>query len=220
MDKPLYQFLVTHPGTLGISITPVLVGTSLAWAETGHFNWLAALTALTAILLLQLATNLLNAAPGTPFAHLTHSELFAFLTFGLFAVMGSYYLQANNFSLNSLSAACALGLQTSAVRLIDNYRSLGEGRSANRFSAVSYLGQQRSQALYSALLLFPFLALLPILVFRPVAGIALVTLSPAIRMIGFFSEAPAGPGLIRALTSTATLQLIFGLALSIGLLFG
>jgi len=220
MAKPLYWYLVTRPGTLSISLTPVLVGTSLAWAESGQFSWQAALAALTATLLLQISTNLANTAPGNPLAHSSNSELFTFLMFGLLAVMGSYYLQTHDLSLNSLFAACAIGLQASAIRLVENYQDLGRGRRANRFSLASYLGKQRSQTLYSSLLLLPFLVLLPILFFRPVAGISLVILSPTIRMIRFFCDAQVGPGFNRILTGTASLQLIFGLALSIGLLFG
>jgi 1,4-dihydroxy-2-naphthoate octaprenyltransferase len=220
MKKSLYWYTVTRPGTLSISLTPVLVGTSLAWAETTHFSWPAALASLMATLLLQIGTNLVNTAPGNPLAYSSNCELFAFLIFGLLAVMGSYYLQTHDLSLNSLCAAWTIGLQAAAIRLIDNYQDQGYGRAANRFSLVSYLGQRQAQTLYSTLLLLSFLALLPIVFFRPVAGIALVTLSPAIRMIRFFSEAQAGPGFNCILTGTATLQLIFGLALSIGLLFG
>lgn len=220
MRKSLYWYLVTRPGTLSISLTPVLVGTSLAWAETGQFSWQAAFAALTATLLLQIGTNLANTAPDNPLAHGSNSELFAFLIFGLLAVMGSYYLQTHTLSLNSLCTAWAIGLQAAAIRLIDNYQDQGFGRTANRLSLVSYLRQRRAQTLYSSLLLLPFLVLLPVLFFRPVAGIALVILSPTIRMIRFFYEAQAGPGFNRVLTGTARLQLIFGLALSIGLLFG
>lgn len=58
-----YQWLLAiRPKTLGISIAPVVAGTSLAWAETGQINWLVTLAALVGALLIQVGTNLHNDA--------------------------------------------------------------------------------------------------------------------------------------------------------------
>jgi len=54
--------LAIRPKTLGISITPVLVGSSLAWAETTKFHGPTAVAALLAALLIQIGTNLHNDA--------------------------------------------------------------------------------------------------------------------------------------------------------------
>jgi 1,4-dihydroxy-2-naphthoate octaprenyltransferase len=54
--------LAIRPKTLGISIVPVLVGTSLAWRETGLFSLLPMLAALCGALLIQIGTNLHNDA--------------------------------------------------------------------------------------------------------------------------------------------------------------
>ncbi|MBL3598852.1 MAG: 1,4-dihydroxy-2-naphthoate polyprenyltransferase [gamma proteobacterium endosymbiont of Lamellibrachia anaximandri] len=54
--------LAIRPKTLGISLVPVLVGSSLAWTETTHFSWLIALAALLGALLIQIGTNLHNDA--------------------------------------------------------------------------------------------------------------------------------------------------------------
>ncbi len=58
-------FLAIRPKTLGISVAPVVVGTSIAWTETAQIHWLPALTALAALaatLLIQIGTNLHNDA--------------------------------------------------------------------------------------------------------------------------------------------------------------
>jgi 1,4-dihydroxy-2-naphthoate octaprenyltransferase len=54
--------LAIRPKTLGISVVPVLVGTALAWAETGSVLLPPALAALVAALLIQIGTNLYNDA--------------------------------------------------------------------------------------------------------------------------------------------------------------
>ena len=38
MGKPKQAWLALRPHTLSISVTPVLAGTSLAWAESGQFR--------------------------------------------------------------------------------------------------------------------------------------------------------------------------------------
>ncbi len=55
-------FLAVRPKTLGISVAPVLVGCSLAYAESGALQWLPALAAVSAALLIQIGTNLYNDA--------------------------------------------------------------------------------------------------------------------------------------------------------------
>ncbi|MES9884212.1 MAG: 1,4-dihydroxy-2-naphthoate polyprenyltransferase [Sedimenticola sp.] len=57
-----YWLLAIRPKTLSLSIAPVLTGTSLAWAEHHLLTWQPALAALSAALLIQIATNLHNDA--------------------------------------------------------------------------------------------------------------------------------------------------------------
>jgi 1,4-dihydroxy-2-naphthoate octaprenyltransferase len=54
--------LAVRPKTLSISVVPVLVGTALAWGESGRIAWLPALAALWAALCIQAGTNLHNDA--------------------------------------------------------------------------------------------------------------------------------------------------------------
>lgn len=62
MRKLTRWWLALRPKTLSISLTPVMVGVSLAWAETGQFHGVIALATLTTVLLIQIATNLHNDA--------------------------------------------------------------------------------------------------------------------------------------------------------------
>jgi 1,4-dihydroxy-2-naphthoate octaprenyltransferase len=54
--------LAIRPKTLGISVAPVIAGSALALRELGTLDWLTALTALLAALLIQIGTNLYNDA--------------------------------------------------------------------------------------------------------------------------------------------------------------
>ena len=53
-------WLAIRPKTLSVSLTPVMVGSSLAYAETGAVLWLPLLVALAAAMLIQIGTNLHN----------------------------------------------------------------------------------------------------------------------------------------------------------------
>lgn len=53
-------FLALRPRTLPVSVSPVLVGTALAWHEHGRLLWGPLIAALVAALLIQIGTNLFN----------------------------------------------------------------------------------------------------------------------------------------------------------------
>jgi 1,4-dihydroxy-2-naphthoate octaprenyltransferase len=53
-------WLTIRPKTLSVSLAPVLAGTTLAWHEAQTFQWLPALIALLAAMLIQIGTNLHN----------------------------------------------------------------------------------------------------------------------------------------------------------------
>lgn len=55
-------WLAARPKTLSIAVIPVLVGSSIAWAETGRMVWGAFWGALIAAVLIQIGTNLHNDA--------------------------------------------------------------------------------------------------------------------------------------------------------------
>lgn len=54
--------LAIRPKTLGMAVIPVVVGSALAFAQTHGFQWLPALAALLAAMLIQIGTNLHNDA--------------------------------------------------------------------------------------------------------------------------------------------------------------
>ena len=54
--------MAARPRTLSLSVTPVLVGTAMAWAADGGVRWLPVLAALIASVFIQVGTNLHNDA--------------------------------------------------------------------------------------------------------------------------------------------------------------
>jgi 1,4-dihydroxy-2-naphthoate polyprenyltransferase len=283
--------LAIRPKTLGISVAPVLVGSSLAYAELGRLQWLTATAALIVALFIQIGTNLYNDAADhergadgperigparataqgwftsaqvksashlcfglafllgiylasvggwpivvvgllslasgyaytggpKPIAYSASGELFVFVFFGLVAVMGSYYLQTLQLSLNSFYCACALGLLAAAVLLVNNYRDLETDTKAHKLTLTHYLGTKRSHIIYGLFLLLPFL--LPLLLSSVGGWIWLILiLTPAALLLlrSFIQEKP-GPIFNRYLANTARLQLAYSALLSVGLYLG
>ncbi|MBZ0094363.1 MAG: 1,4-dihydroxy-2-naphthoate polyprenyltransferase [Sulfuricella sp.] len=60
LNPVVFWWLAIRPKTLTVSLTPVMVGSSLAYAETGAVLWLPLLVALLAAMLIQIGTNLHN----------------------------------------------------------------------------------------------------------------------------------------------------------------
>ena len=60
MKKSTAWFLACRPKTLTVSLAPVLVGTALAWQQSGHLLWLPLLAAALGAAFIQIGTNLFN----------------------------------------------------------------------------------------------------------------------------------------------------------------
>ena len=121
--NPASWLTAARPRTLSLSITPVVVGTALAWAAAGQIRWPAVLAALVASMAIQLGTNLHNDAAdserggdgpdrvGPPRA--TASGLLsaravkrgACACFGLSALLGLYLIAVGGWPILLLGAA-------------------------------------------------------------------------------------------------------------------
>ena len=53
-------WLAARPATLSIAVVPVVVGTALAWRDAAAVDWVVAVIALAAAMLIQIGTNLFN----------------------------------------------------------------------------------------------------------------------------------------------------------------
>ena len=62
MKKATAWFLACRPKTLSVSLSPVLVGTAVAWHDTHHLLWLPLLAAALGAAFIQIGTNLFNDA--------------------------------------------------------------------------------------------------------------------------------------------------------------
>jgi 1,4-dihydroxy-2-naphthoate octaprenyltransferase len=286
MNKATAWFLACRPKTLTVSLSPVLVGTAVAWHDTHVVLWLPLLAAVLGAAFIQIGTNLFNdvgdflrgtdtpgrlgprrataegwLTPGMvkagawlsfalafgcgiylvwhggwpivaiglaslaagwaytggpkPIAYGPLGEVIVFIFFGLVAVGGSYYLQTLGLSPTALLAATLVGIHAAAVITVNNYRDHDGDQANGKNTLAVRLGRPAMRRLYGAEMLAPY-ALLPLLAgLGWLAGLPLLSLPLALRLIARFHREAPGPVFNQILAATAGNQLLFALLLSL-----
>lgn len=282
--------LASRPRTLPAAIAPVLVGTSLAWAE-GRFSLAPAAAASAGALLLQILSNFANdyfdftkgvdarerlgptrvmaagllsarelrlgmaaavclaildgiylilvggwpiLAVGVasilaallytggpfPFGYHGLGDLFVFIFFGLVAVCGTYYVQAETLSASILVAAAPVGLLITSILVVNNLRDIETDARAGKRTLAVLIGPQNTRRQYLALLILAYSAT-PLLWLGfglgPAVLLPLISLPLAARRAASIFLAN-GKELNSVLAATVQLSLQFSLLLSIGIL--
>ncbi|WP_428828352.1 1,4-dihydroxy-2-naphthoate polyprenyltransferase [Azonexus sp. IMCC34842] len=153
-----------------------------------------------------------------PIAYGPFGEVFVWIFFGLVAVGGSYYLQTLSLTPIALLAASLVGVHAAAVITVNNYRDRdGDARSGKNTLAVQ-LGRAATKRIYTVEMLAPY-ALLPLLApsLGWLAGLPLLSLPLALKLIRRFRQTAPGAVFNTILAMTAGLQLIFALLLTLAL---
>lgn len=94
-----------------------------------------------------------------PLAYLGLGDLFVFLFFGLFSVLGTYFLQTQGaqFPTEAYILAIQIGLWATALIAINNFRDSVEDKKSKKNTLSVKLGPTFSRIEISLLLLLPFL---------------------------------------------------------------
>jgi 1,4-dihydroxy-2-naphthoate octaprenyltransferase len=157
-----------------------------------------------------------------PYGYYGFGELFVFVFFGLVATIGSTYVQLEEVTGLSAVAALPVGFLATSLLVINNLRDIpGDTVSGKRTLAVR-LGDGRTRALYTALLVLTFAAV-PLVAGgygRAPAAAALVGIVLARGPVLTVLEGAKGPALIPVLGATGRVQLVTGALLAAGLWLG
>ncbi len=156
-----------------------------------------------------------------PYGYAGLGELFVFLFFGLVAVAGSYYVQAEELPWEAFALSVPVGLLAAAILVVNNVRDVDTDRRAGKRTLAVQLGRPGARRLFAAMLLVTFAA--PVAI--PLAGglswwVTLALLSaplvpPLLRTVLTRTD---GPALNGALADTGRLLAVFSLLLSAGVL--
>lgn len=155
-----------------------------------------------------------------PISHTPFGELFVWLFFGVIAVAGSHWLQAERLSPAALLAGAALGLPAAAVLLVNNLRDMAADTAAGRTTLAAVLGEAPARDTHAVLMIAPFFALPLIdalLPGRHGIWLALLALPLCLKVVRSMRQAH-GAMLNEVLAATARAQFVFGLLLALGCL--
>jgi 1,4-dihydroxy-2-naphthoate octaprenyltransferase len=144
-----------------------------------------------------------------PFGYHGLGDFFTFIFFGVVAVCGTYYVQAEELPAFVVVASLAVGCTVTAILVVNNLRDIATDRVARKKTMAVLMGDRGTRYWYAALLVAPFVIVglldlglwaLLVLVAAPL-GARLV--SP---VLGGLSGAPLNP----ILKATARYHLAFG----------
>ena len=99
-----------------------------------------------------IAAGVLYTGGPRPYGYEGLGELFVFLFFGLVAVAGSYYVQTEELTWESLALAVPVGLLAAAILVVNNVRDLDTDRRAGKRTLAVRLGRERARSLFVAML--------------------------------------------------------------------
>src|SRR6478609_3648300 len=157
-----------------------------------------------------------------PYGYAGFGELFVFVFFGVVATTGSAFVQIERITPLTLTASIPVGMLAVALLVVNNLRDIpGDTESGKRTLAVR-LGDRRTRILYTALMFLPFVAtpFIAGLSGRPIAAFALFVVVFVNKPVLQVLQGAKGPALIPVLGATGRVQLLFGIAFSVGLFIG
>ena len=92
-----------------------------------------------------------------PLAYLGLGEIFVTLFFGLIAVAGTFYLNTLTFSAAAILAGLQIGLHSSVLLAVNNFRDLETDRAANKKTLAARFGLTFARRENAALVIAPFI---------------------------------------------------------------
>ncbi len=157
-----------------------------------------------------------------PYASLAIGELFVFVFFGLVATVGSAYVQDERIVRTAVIAAFPVGFFAVAILVANNLRDIPTDGPAGKRTLAVVLGDGATRQLFLLLfvLAFAFLGVISLSAGSLWPLLALVAVPLSARPLELVRNGAEGPELIEVLAGTARVQLVFSLALTVGLVVG
>ena len=147
-------------------------------------------------------------------------DLFVFISFGLAAVAGTYYVQLLTITAIVWWMAVVMGLLTVAILVVNNLRDIENDRQVHKHTLAVRFGESFSRLEYVFCILTAYI--IPVLLWLkgslPIFSLLIfLTIPMTIRLMkAIYSE--SGRSLNKALAGTSRLSLIYALCFAIGLI--
>ncbi|SNS90800.1 1,4-dihydroxy-2-naphthoate prenyltransferase [Micrococcales bacterium KH10] len=193
---------------LGAVIGLVLV------AVSGHW-WLLAVGAVA------LVAAWLYTGGRHPYGYRGLGEVGVFIFFGLVAVLGTQFTQADTVSIPGVLGATAIGLIACALLMVNNIRDVATDLTAGKRTLAVRLGERRARRAYVVMIWLPLLLGAATAVWTSGWSLlVLLLLAPAVLLSLPVLAGVWGRALIPVLAGTGLYELGFALLLGAGLVLG
>lgn len=152
-----------------------------------------------------------------PYGYRGLGEVSVFVFFGLVAVVGTTFVQAEAITAVSVLAGVGCGALACALLVANNLRDLETDRVAGKHTLAVRLGDRRTRWFYVLLLVAAFVALLAIgAIHRPALAV-LITALPATGSARTVLAEARGRDLVPVLKMTGSVLLLYGVLLGASL---
>jgi len=153
-----------------------------------------------------------------PYGYLGLGEVMVFVFFGLVAVVGTTYVQTQEWQAAAWYAAVGIGAIACAILVANNLRDIPTDRGAGKITLAVRLGDARTRLCYVLLMLVALVGLVGVaLTTSWWALLALGYAVPSLQAARIVRSGAGGPALIPVLQLTGVAELLYGLGLLIGL---
>jgi 1,4-dihydroxy-2-naphthoate octaprenyltransferase len=169
--------------------------------------------------LLSIAAAYLYTGGPKPYGYLGLGDLSVFLFFGLGAVAGTYFVQAQHVSPLVILASVPIGALATAILVVNNLRDIETDARAGKLTLAVRLGDRATRGYYLALLAAAYVVP-PVLLWRGLADawvlLPWLSLPLAAGLAGRMRH-ERGLALNGCLVQTARLEVVFGVLFALGL---
>ncbi|MCL3863051.1 1,4-dihydroxy-2-naphthoate polyprenyltransferase [Actinotalea sp. K2] len=152
-----------------------------------------------------------------PYGYRGLGEVGVFTFFGLVAVLGTTYTQADRISWPAVLGAVAIGLLACALLMVNNLRDIPTDAVVGKRTLAVRLGDHRSRRVYAVLVVLPVLLGLACALAAPWSLLVLLLAPAAGILAGTVLLGARGVLLKPVLAGTGLLELGFGVLLGLGL---
>jgi len=153
-----------------------------------------------------------------PYGYRGLGEVGVFTFFGLVAVLGTTYTQADQVSWAAWVGAVSVGMLACALLMANNLRDVPTDALVGKRTLAVRLGEHRSRRVYATLVVLPvLLGGVGCAFVTPWALIVLLLLFPAVVLAVTVLLGARGRALVPVLAGTGLLELGFGVLLGLGL---
>lgn len=156
----------------------------------------------------------------SPYGYRALGEVSVFVFFGLVAVLGTTYVQAEEITRTSVAAAFGVGALACAILVANNLRDIATDTVSGKRTLAVVLGDTGSRRLYVALVVVALVGLAVAALDTPWALLGLVFAPVAVRATRPVLGGATGPSLVPVLKDTGIAELLYAAGLALGLVIG